>query len=114
MEEQAKQQARLTKELNDLKESMTALEATTALAAVYIAESETKDEEFRERFGIRSPAERATAQYDRLINVGFTPTEAEEITAIIDAASLQRMELRYEAAHEGKLNSPDYCRRACL
>jgi hypothetical protein len=103
LEEQAAQQAALADELDDLKASLAELEAWSKLGADDEGDGGSVDA-LRRRF----PGGRVGSQRERLIDAGFSPAEIDQINAIVDAVSLQRSELRYQATRDGTLTTPEY------
>jgi hypothetical protein len=54
----------------------------------------------------------ATPEPDRLMEAGFSAFEARRIVQRVDELALERLELRYRAAREGWLNTPEYREQA--
>ncbi len=51
---------------------------------------------------------RGTVDLERLLEAGINPTDAASIVAAVDQIALDRLELRYEAARDGTLNSSEF------
>ena len=51
---------------------------------------------------------RGPVEVERLIEAGIDPTDAAEIAAVVDQITLDRLNLRYESARDGTLNSAEY------
>ncbi|MGE0624195.1 MAG: PDZ domain-containing protein [Pseudomonadales bacterium] len=96
-----------------LARKVASLEAGTPLVATAFPEEEvpngadpadSAEEQDSPAFGGR----RWGVDVERLVDAGVNPTDAAEIVAEVDQLTLERLQLRFEATRDGRLNTPEY------
>ena len=107
IDEQARRQDVLAKELLAFHEELEAMRQPGAVAA--LAEERADTPRAREQ---QTPVARSERRRQALIDAGFAAGTADEIVAAVDAVAIERLDLRYEAARKGWLNTPEYREKA--
>ena len=112
LEKQQARQAELEAVLAELQARST--ETTIALAAIELVDSDNAvdaetNETNRRQTGFRG--RRGKVQQADLIKAGFTAYEADQIVALADETTLNRLNMEYQATREGWRESPEYRER---
>jgi hypothetical protein len=90
------------------REPSTVTLAADSSAGPAVADEVGNDEARASQRGFFAGRRREPVNVDRLIKAGINPTDAAEIAVAVDQITLDRLNLRYEAARNGTLDSDEY------